>query len=295
MKRYGIGGSDAGIIAGVSKFKTPYELWLEKTGQMPSFSRNEATTWGNALEDAVAEQYSRKTGRKVRKSNDLKYHPKHSWMTGNVDRIITGEKRILEIKTALGKHRSDIEWGDNGTDIVPESYFLQVQHYMAVLGFHHADIAALVSGNFGAELRIYHIERNEAIINRLIELEKEFWENIQNMIPPKISTAQDAFRQWSQDNKRSLIASDEIRGYVIQLRDLRQEAKRIEKQEEELKLKIFEFMGENAFLSDQTGNKIATWQTQERNSIDVTKLREELPDIAEQYSKTTKSRIFKVQ
>ena len=54
-------------------------------------------------------------------------------------------------------------------------------------------------------------------------------------------------------------------------------------------------MGENAFLSDQTGNKIATWQTQERNSIDVTKLREELPDIAEQYSKTTKSRIFKVQ
>ena len=77
MKRYGIGGSDAGVIAGVNKYKTPYELWMEKTGQIASFNGNEATEWGHALENAIAEQYSKKTGHKVRKSNNLINHPKY--------------------------------------------------------------------------------------------------------------------------------------------------------------------------------------------------------------------------
>lgn len=294
MKRYGIGGSDAGVIAGVNKYKTPYELWMEKTGQIASFNGNEATEWGHALENAIAEQYSKKTGHKVRKSNNLINHPKYSWMTGNLDRLIVGEKKILEIKTALGKHRSDVEWGENGTDIVPESYFLQVQHYMAVTGFHSADIAALVSGNAGAELRIYPIERNEAIINRLIEIESEFWNNVEKMIPPAITSAADAFRKWSQDNKRSLIASDEIWSVAMELKDLKSEQKKLDEKEEKLKLKIFEFLGENAFLTDKTGNKIASWQTQERSSIDSKLLREELPDIAEKYSKKSTSRVFRI-
>lgn len=294
MRRYGIGGSDAGVIAGVSKYKTPYELWMEKTGQIPAFNGNEATIWGNALEDAVAEQYSKTTGHKLRKSNSLLNHPKHTWMTGNLDRLIVGEKKILEIKTALGKHRSDIEWGENGTDIVPESYFLQVQHYMAVTGFHSADIAALVSGNAGAELRIYPIERNEAIINRLIEIESEFWNQVEKMIPPSISTAADAFRKWSQDNKRSLIATDEIWSVAMELKDLKSEQKKLDEKEEKLELKIFEFLGENAFLTDKTGNKIASWQTQERNIINTKLLREEMPDIADKYNKKSTTRVFRI-
>ncbi len=33
-RRKGIGGSDASIILGLNKWKTPFELWLDKTGQV---------------------------------------------------------------------------------------------------------------------------------------------------------------------------------------------------------------------------------------------------------------------
>jgi len=32
-RRKGIGGSDAAAVLGLSKWKTPYALWLKKTGQ----------------------------------------------------------------------------------------------------------------------------------------------------------------------------------------------------------------------------------------------------------------------
>lgn len=34
FRKEGIGGSDAAAIVGLSKWKSPYQLWLEKTGQV---------------------------------------------------------------------------------------------------------------------------------------------------------------------------------------------------------------------------------------------------------------------
>ncbi|EAC2591077.1 hypothetical protein JT90_16020, partial [Listeria monocytogenes] len=46
-RRQGIGGSDAGIIMGLNKYKTAFELWLDKTGQiLPDESAGEAAYWG---------------------------------------------------------------------------------------------------------------------------------------------------------------------------------------------------------------------------------------------------------
>lgn len=61
----GIGGSDAGIILGVNKFRTPFELWLEKTGQVePQETDNEAIYWGNQMENVVAKEFEKRTGKK---------------------------------------------------------------------------------------------------------------------------------------------------------------------------------------------------------------------------------------
>lgn len=35
-RKAGIGGSDASVVCGVSRYKSPVELWMEKTGQLPS-------------------------------------------------------------------------------------------------------------------------------------------------------------------------------------------------------------------------------------------------------------------
>jgi putative phage-type endonuclease len=294
MNRFGIGGSDAGTIANLNKYKTAYELWLEKTGQKEPFNGNQATSWGNALENIVAEKYSERTGEKLRKSNSMFVHKKYKWMTGNVDRVVVGKKKLIEIKTALGKFRSDVEWGEDGSDIVPEIYFCQIQHYLAVTGYQEADLAALVSGNAGAELRIYNIKKDKQIIDKLISMESDFWDKVETKTPPEIKSVSDASVRWRQDDGRSLIASSEIWSYVQQLKNLKDNIKILESQEDKLKLEVMNFMGDKAFLTDQSGSKLCSWITQKSNRIDTKAIKEELPEIAEKYNKPSESRVFRV-
>lgn len=67
LRNKGIGGSDAGVIAGVNPWKSPFKLWLEKTGQAEpdDLSDNEAVLWGIKLEPIVAERFTEVTGKKV--------------------------------------------------------------------------------------------------------------------------------------------------------------------------------------------------------------------------------------
>ena len=54
-RKQGIGGSDAAVVCGISRYKSPVELWMEKTGQLPSQETGEAAYWGNLLESLVRE------------------------------------------------------------------------------------------------------------------------------------------------------------------------------------------------------------------------------------------------
>lgn len=50
----GIGGSDVSVIAGVNPFRSIFQLWLEKTGQVePEETENDNTHFGNVLEPVV--------------------------------------------------------------------------------------------------------------------------------------------------------------------------------------------------------------------------------------------------
>lgn len=188
----GIGGSDAGAICGVNPYKTQYEVWLEKRGLTQSQDESEAMRWGLILEKPILKEYERISGNKARPHDALVRHPQYEYMIAHVDGIIVspdGSKveGILEIKTAGEFAKKD--WGMPGTDIIPESYNLQVQHYMAVLGLPYADVAALIGGR---DFRIYHILRNELIINYLIQREGEFWELVKNGTPPPIDDSESA-------------------------------------------------------------------------------------------------------
>ena len=34
-RKQGIGGSDASVVCGISRYQSPVELWMNKTGQIP--------------------------------------------------------------------------------------------------------------------------------------------------------------------------------------------------------------------------------------------------------------------
>ena len=84
----GIGGSDIATILGLSKWKSPLQLFLEKTGKVVAedLSDKEVIYWGNVLEDVVAKEFERRTGKKVRKRNVMFCDDKYPYMRANVDR-----------------------------------------------------------------------------------------------------------------------------------------------------------------------------------------------------------------
>ena len=73
VRRAGIGSSDAAAAVGLNPYKSPLELWMEKTGRVahddvsPGF--DDPRYWGTLLEPYVAVAYQQKTDRRVRKVN----------------------------------------------------------------------------------------------------------------------------------------------------------------------------------------------------------------------------------
>ena len=117
-RRKGIGGSDVATVLGLNKYKSVYQLWLEKTDQIEVTSaQSEAAYWGNTLEEVVAEEFSKRTGKKVRRRNRVFEHPKYPFLRANIDRDIVGENAVLECKTA-NQYLAN-EWDD---DEIPIQY-----------------------------------------------------------------------------------------------------------------------------------------------------------------------------
>ena len=58
-----VGCSDLGALLGLCQYRSPVDLWLEKTGQRTAFEGNAITRRGHRFEPSVAEEFCDETGR----------------------------------------------------------------------------------------------------------------------------------------------------------------------------------------------------------------------------------------
>ena len=193
VRRTGIGGSDAAAAVGLNPYMSPLELWLDKTGRaegLPRPSPDDTTSptyWGTLLEPLVAAVYTKQTGNRVRRVNAVLRHPSIPFMLANIDREVVGARdvSILECKTA----------GEFGARLwhagVPEYVQIQVQHQLAVTGKTAAHVAVLLCGQ---ALEVHRIERDDALIGRLVELEARFWRFVESDTPPPPDGSESADR-----------------------------------------------------------------------------------------------------
>ncbi len=285
VRATGIGGSDAAAVCGLNPYKSAVDVWLEKIGRASPVEETERMHWGNVLEDVVAQEYARRTGRSVRRRNMAFRHKKHPHMVGNIDRSVDGERRVLECKTA-DKWTQHL-WGEPGSDEVPEYYLVQVAHYLAVMDYDVADLAVLIGGN---DFRIYTIERDRDLEAGLIEREAEFWHgHVVPVIAPPPSRTDDLRTLYPRDSRPAIEATPEVAAAVEQLRSLKAALKQGEAELEELELQIKVFMGDAAeLLLGDGGRKLATWKcAKESRRLDAKALEAELPDVVAPYYITT--------
>lgn len=200
----GLGGSDIGAILGLSKYKTPVDVWLQKTGRAKDDESSLPARFGIWAEEFVASEYVLREGRKVERYKKMMRH-ESAPMLAHVDRLVIPEGRgqafarrtheifadtVLECKTANAFVAMDKnEWGPDGTDQVPMSYLVQTVSYTAITKCPYADLAVLF-GNM--DFRVYHIKRDLDLEEEVIARSTEWWNNyVVKDVPPPAMTADD--------------------------------------------------------------------------------------------------------
>jgi putative phage-type endonuclease len=284
-RRTGIGGSDVAAILGLSKWKTPLQVYQEKRGELGPQADNDAMRWGRYLEPVVRQAYADETGREVRVPTDMLRSQVHDWMVANVDGIAgVGSQadpfRVFEAKTA----RTAEGWGESGSDQIPQPYLLQVQHYLYVTALHIADVAVLIGGS---DFRLYEVPADRELQDMLVDAEAEFWQRVQKGEPPEPVTVADAVARWGRASRAEMVpADDETMRAVAALRELKVQREHLDMAEEQWKAIVMRTLGERDTLVGPDGKTLCTWKASAApKRFDTAAFRAAHPDLAEQFTK----------
>jgi putative phage-type endonuclease len=183
----GIGGSDASAILGANPYKSNVELWEEKTGLKPPkpVTCKEAVDYGKKAEKHLRSLFALdfKDYSVIEKKDTV--FVENGFMFASLDGLLeekaTGRRGILEIKTAdifQAMHKE--RWNEK----IPQNYYIQVLHYMAVMKADFAVLKAQLKYETAGmpDIRIKHFWFNrddeEQSIKYLIEQETKFWEMV---------------------------------------------------------------------------------------------------------------------
>ena len=265
-RKSGIGGSDVAAVMGVSQWRTPYQLYLDKTSDAIDDRQTMRLEAGNRLEPVIADWISDiHPDWKIQRRNGLFRHPEHPELIADIDRYIVGGG-ILECKTYTGYDRD--RFGESQTDNLPDEYLLQVQHYMHVTGYHSATLAVLIHG---WELREYHVEYDRELAEFVAEKCVEFWQKfvLKRQAPPPCS--RDNLADYYTAKAGASIVADSRAFELVELAKLKKaEIKTNEEQFEELTAELKGYMGECEILTGVDGKPLATWrQSKDREIVSV--------------------------
>lgn len=299
-RRKGIGGSDVAAILGVSKWKTPYQVYLEKTNEMPEMPETNMgpKTWGNLLELPIGQYFADATQKNIRRAEGTFSHPQYPFLLANLDFIVEVEDVPLEIKNVTLYKEG--EW----QDAVPVEYMLQCQHYIYVRGVTHCYIAVLIGGQ---NFKWFRIDRHQDLIDEMEKKLVSFWQdNVLTGVAPDAhfgdSEIFDAFFRKKGSGDVFLTDAQELmaRRYA-HLGDL---IKDLERERGELQALL-----KQAFLDQvpQDGNNprakitaegqefVITWSRYPMTRVDADLLKENYLETYEMCKKTTESGSFRVQ
>jgi putative phage-type endonuclease len=162
----GIGASDASTVMGQNRFENPSVLLQQKRGPviLDSF-QNEAMARGTQLEPEARKLYIATTGNEVRPVCVQSF--RYDWLRASLDGLSTNHDAVVEIKCGASVYRRVSQ-----SRTIPDYYYGQVQHILAITGLDSLDFWCYWPDNPPVLLPI---KRNEPYIERLLRKELEFW------------------------------------------------------------------------------------------------------------------------
>jgi putative phage-type endonuclease len=284
-----LGGTDAAAVCGQSRWKTPLQVWAEKTGKVvpEDISEKLPVKLGVKMEQTVCELFMEETGKKLHRVNETLFHPEYDFIGANIDRRVVGEDAGFEAKTTSAWKSKDWEGED-----IPQEFIFQCFHYLMVTGKARWYLAVLI-GNQDFKIKI--IERDEAILKSLLEREVSFWKQYvqKDEMPWMVSHADsDTISKLypAANEAREITLGDDANQIVELLKaydaDKKNLEKMIEAKKNELKLMMKDAMRAT------TGIYEIRWINSQVSRLDSDALKEAHPDIHKQFYKVTPMRRF---
>lgn len=180
LRQQYIGSSDAAAVCGIDPHRSAADVWMEKTGQAEPFEGNEHTERGNLLEPVVLDWAEKEIG--VGFSRDHMKVAECGLLAANFDGIHRDPLSLLsrlnpfvvEAKTTVNAE----EWGEAGTDQVPERVIVQVHHQLYVAGqeYRIGYVPVLMPGFKSFDFRMYRVERDDDLAEAIAAKGREFME-----------------------------------------------------------------------------------------------------------------------
>ncbi|WP_024834120.1 YqaJ viral recombinase family protein [Ruminiclostridium josui] len=294
IRKTGVGGSEIAALFGKSNYASPLSVYMDKMSNQINEIENEFIEWGKTLEPIIREKFPKKfwstTGYQidVEEFSYMMQSKENPYMLANIDGLLApindykfnvqvaegeweecfipaGQLGGLEIKTGSGFTAKN--WREN---TLPDNYFLQTQHYMAVTGLPYFFVVALIDKH----LLWRYIPRNEEIIAIIKNRVHEFWtENILKKNPPApIGSEVDTGilkSMYPQELKDKALNLDHMADKRIRYKELSEEIKGLQKEQEAIKQEFMSAMGdaELAFV----GDKKISWKMQAGSTYTVTR------------------------
>ena len=177
-RRQYIGCSELATILNLNPYQTRTQLYFEKIGEAEPFTGNAHTERGNRLEAIAAEYYTEQTGVKLRRHNDAIFSADYPHVRGHVDRLVVGEKRVVEIKCpSVASFRKMQREG------LPNAYIIQAQAYL-----HLSNAETVTYCIFCADLwdmATFDVAYDRDIARKALQAGEDFWTlHVEPRIPP---------------------------------------------------------------------------------------------------------------
>lgn len=290
-RKKGIGGSDAAAVLGLSPYSSPLAVYLDKIGEGEPIEENERMAWGLKLEKLIVAEYENRRPVKVEHNTEqrISIHPHHEWMCCTLDAVAyptedESNPGVVQAKNVdrFMKH----EWEDH----VPEHYLVQLMHEIAVTGYSWGALVVLIGGN---EWRHFEFDRDDELIDLIIQKESEFWhEHVLKRIPPDPTGASlDVLaKMYRKDNGSSVVLrEDEIGKAIHQYLDTKAALDALTKKNDDAKAIIQAAMGEasQGIYQDNDTTYGISWSTVKgRVSFDAKALERDNPELYMKYMKT---------
>jgi putative phage-type endonuclease len=284
QRRGGIGGSDAAAVVGLDPYRSPLMVWLEKTGRAVDTRDTEAMALGRALEPALMDVFAERTGLYVEPPACALMHETYDHIRCNLDGLVydsaasTEPLGIYEAKTAgLHDHERAMRWR------------IQVLHNLAVTGCEHAWLCSMSGGRGGMRVDIEELERNDADLAVLLQIEHEFWAAVTDDDPPPgLGLAGEPLAlaaAFPGGDAEAFELDPRGRDLLFALRV----AKAANKETKDTLARAETDV--RAYLADREvalidGAVALTYHAHERTDLDTSALRRDLPDIAAKYEQT---------